>query len=234
MWPSTSWTARCGSAARRRARALAGASAHAAGPDLDAEGPRLPGFRRAQAARRVRAPFGGCRSPGRDLVVIPSVVGRLTSNRRIFSRFATGLTLTFIGPARTSAAISAPETSVRQVMSNEQKVAIITGASQGIGAALVKAYRDRNYRVVATSRSIKPAAIPRSWPWPATSAIPAPPTVSSPRPWRASAGSTPWSTTPGSSWPSRSRPIRPRTSRPRSRPTWPASSTSPSAPPPRC
>ena len=38
----------------------------------------------------------------------------------------------------------------------EQKVAVITGASQGIGAALVKAYRDRNYRVVATSRSIKP------------------------------------------------------------------------------
>jgi NAD(P)-dependent dehydrogenase (short-subunit alcohol dehydrogenase family) len=41
-------------------------------------------------------------------------------------------------------------------MSNERKVAIITGASQGIGAGLVKAYRDRGYRVVATSRSIKP------------------------------------------------------------------------------
>jgi NAD(P)-dependent dehydrogenase (short-subunit alcohol dehydrogenase family) len=41
-------------------------------------------------------------------------------------------------------------------MSNEQKVAIVTGASQGIGAGLVKAYRDRGYRVVATSRSIKP------------------------------------------------------------------------------
>ena len=41
-------------------------------------------------------------------------------------------------------------------MSNEQKVAIITGGSQGIGAGLVKAFRDRNYRVVATSRSIKP------------------------------------------------------------------------------
>src|SRR3954471_14866684 len=39
-------------------------------------------------------------------------------------------------------------------MSSEQKVAIITGASQGIGAGLVKAFRDRNYRVVATSRSI--------------------------------------------------------------------------------
>ncbi|MBD1848379.1 SDR family oxidoreductase [Cyanobacteria bacterium FACHB-63] len=42
-------------------------------------------------------------------------------------------------------------------MSTEQKVAIITGASQGIGAALVKAYRDHNYRVIATSRSIQPS-----------------------------------------------------------------------------
>jgi NAD(P)-dependent dehydrogenase (short-subunit alcohol dehydrogenase family) len=40
-------------------------------------------------------------------------------------------------------------------MGNEQKVAVITGASQGIGEALVNAYRDRNYRVVATARSIK-------------------------------------------------------------------------------
>ena len=43
------------------------------------------------------------------------------------------------------------------MMGIEQKVAIITGASQGIGAALVRAYRDRNYRVVATARSIKPS-----------------------------------------------------------------------------
>jgi NAD(P)-dependent dehydrogenase (short-subunit alcohol dehydrogenase family) len=42
-------------------------------------------------------------------------------------------------------------------MGMEQKVAVITGASQGIGAALVKAYRDRNYRVVATARSINPS-----------------------------------------------------------------------------
>jgi NAD(P)-dependent dehydrogenase (short-subunit alcohol dehydrogenase family) len=40
-------------------------------------------------------------------------------------------------------------------MGTEQKVAVITGASQGIGAALVKGYRDLNYRVVATARSIK-------------------------------------------------------------------------------
>jgi NAD(P)-dependent dehydrogenase (short-subunit alcohol dehydrogenase family) len=42
-------------------------------------------------------------------------------------------------------------------MGTEQKVAVITGATQGIGAALVKAYRDRNYRVVAIARSIKPS-----------------------------------------------------------------------------
>jgi NAD(P)-dependent dehydrogenase (short-subunit alcohol dehydrogenase family) len=40
---------------------------------------------------------------------------------------------------------------------SERKVVVITGASQGIGAALVKAYRDREYRVVATSRSIGPS-----------------------------------------------------------------------------
>jgi NAD(P)-dependent dehydrogenase (short-subunit alcohol dehydrogenase family) len=42
-------------------------------------------------------------------------------------------------------------------MSSNQKVAIITGASQGIGAALVTAYRDRGFRVVANARSIKPS-----------------------------------------------------------------------------
>jgi NAD(P)-dependent dehydrogenase (short-subunit alcohol dehydrogenase family) len=45
-------------------------------------------------------------------------------------------------------------------MSNSRKVVVITGASQGIGAALVKAYRDRDYRVVANSRSIKPSSDP--------------------------------------------------------------------------
>jgi NAD(P)-dependent dehydrogenase (short-subunit alcohol dehydrogenase family) len=43
-------------------------------------------------------------------------------------------------------------------MGAEQKVAIITGASLGIGAALVNAYRDQNYRVVAVARSIKPSS----------------------------------------------------------------------------
>lgn len=45
-------------------------------------------------------------------------------------------------------------------MSDTRKVAVITGASQGIGAALVEAYLAKGYRVVATSRSIKPSANP--------------------------------------------------------------------------
>ncbi|MBP3953885.1 SDR family oxidoreductase [Gemmata sp. G18] len=40
-------------------------------------------------------------------------------------------------------------------MSTERKVVVITGASQGIGAGLVRGYLDRGYRVVANSRSIK-------------------------------------------------------------------------------
>jgi NAD(P)-dependent dehydrogenase (short-subunit alcohol dehydrogenase family) len=43
-------------------------------------------------------------------------------------------------------------------MGTEQKVAVVTGASQGIGASIVQAFRDRSFRVVATSRSIKPSA----------------------------------------------------------------------------
>jgi NAD(P)-dependent dehydrogenase (short-subunit alcohol dehydrogenase family) len=41
-----------------------------------------------------------------------------------------------------------------------QKVAVITGASQGIGAALVTAYRKLGYAVVANSRSITPSDDP--------------------------------------------------------------------------
>ena len=40
----------------------------------------------------------------------------------------------------------------------EDRVVLITGASQGIGAALVDAYRGRGYAVVATSRSIEESA----------------------------------------------------------------------------
>src|SRR4051812_28740867 len=46
----------------------------------------------------------------------------------------------------------------RAVMSTERKVAVITGASQGIGAGLVRGFLDRGYRVVANSRPIPPEA----------------------------------------------------------------------------
>ena len=39
-------------------------------------------------------------------------------------------------------------------MTNSQRVAIITGASQGIGEGLVTAYRKLGYPVVANSRTI--------------------------------------------------------------------------------
>lgn len=45
-------------------------------------------------------------------------------------------------------------------MSTEQKVALITGASQGIGAGLVQGFVGRGYRVVANSRTIKPSGSP--------------------------------------------------------------------------
>lgn len=40
---------------------------------------------------------------------------------------------------------------------NGSKVVVATGASQGIGAAVVKAFRKLGYRIVATSRSIEPS-----------------------------------------------------------------------------
>jgi len=39
-------------------------------------------------------------------------------------------------------------------MTHTQKVAIVTGASQGIGAGIVKGYRDAGYVVIANSRNI--------------------------------------------------------------------------------
>jgi len=42
-------------------------------------------------------------------------------------------------------------------MSDFRKVAIVTGASQGMGEAIVQAYRARGYGVVATSRKIQPS-----------------------------------------------------------------------------
>lgn len=43
-------------------------------------------------------------------------------------------------------------------MSSPRKVAIVTGASQGIGAGLVEAYRGLGYAVVANSRNIQPSS----------------------------------------------------------------------------
>jgi NAD(P)-dependent dehydrogenase (short-subunit alcohol dehydrogenase family) len=43
---------------------------------------------------------------------------------------------------------------------DNEKVAIITGASQGIGAGLTRAYRELGYFVIATARSIGPSEDP--------------------------------------------------------------------------
>ncbi|MFM0074893.1 SDR family oxidoreductase [Paraburkholderia sediminicola] len=45
-------------------------------------------------------------------------------------------------------------------MSTSQKVVVVTGASQGIGAETVKAFRKLDYRIVATARNIKPSEDP--------------------------------------------------------------------------
>lgn len=45
-------------------------------------------------------------------------------------------------------------------MSTEQKVAIVTGASQGLGQGIVQAFLKRGYRVVGSSRSITPSDDP--------------------------------------------------------------------------
>lgn len=42
-------------------------------------------------------------------------------------------------------------------MSTSRKVVVVTGASRGIGAAIVRAFRELDYAVVATSRSISPS-----------------------------------------------------------------------------
>jgi NAD(P)-dependent dehydrogenase (short-subunit alcohol dehydrogenase family) len=45
-------------------------------------------------------------------------------------------------------------------MSDTKKVAIVTGASQGLGDGIVQGFRARGYGVVATSRSIRPSTDP--------------------------------------------------------------------------
>ena len=41
-----------------------------------------------------------------------------------------------------------------------KKTVIVTGASQGIGAAVVQAFLDRGYNVIATARSVARKARP--------------------------------------------------------------------------
>ena len=76
-------------------------------------------------------------------------------------------------------------------MNTTQKVAIVTGASQGIGAALVAAYRKLGYAVVANSRSIAASDDPEILTVPGDMAEPGPAPASPSRRWRGSAGSTP-------------------------------------------
>ena len=85
------------------------------------------------------------------------------------------------------------------------KTAIVTGASQGIGAGLANAFDERGYNVVATSRQVSRR---RSFRLPIGLAvvdgdIADPETAKAllRRRLRASARSTPWSTMPGSSSP---------------------------------
>ncbi|MGW6740718.1 SDR family NAD(P)-dependent oxidoreductase [Streptomyces sp. NPDC055025] len=45
-------------------------------------------------------------------------------------------------------------------MTEEQKVVVVTGASQGLGEAFVQAYREHGWRAVGNGRSIKPSEDP--------------------------------------------------------------------------
>jgi NAD(P)-dependent dehydrogenase (short-subunit alcohol dehydrogenase family) len=52
---------------------------------------------------------------------------------------------------------------MEKFMPSDRKVAIVTGASQGIGATLVKGFRDIGYAVVANSRSITKSTTADDW-----------------------------------------------------------------------
>src|SRR4051812_10657568 len=43
---------------------------------------------------------------------------------------------------------------LKELMNHQQRTAIVTGASQGIGAGVVKAFAEREFNVVANSRRI--------------------------------------------------------------------------------
>lgn len=63
------------------------------------------------------------------------------------------------------------------MISAVQKVVVITGASQGIGAGLVAAYRKLGFAVVATSRNIAPSRTRTCSPSRATSPTRPPPSA---------------------------------------------------------
>ena len=61
----------------------------------------------------------------------------------------------------TSSAVERPGSHPGQGASGaEKKVAIVTGASQGIGAGVARAYGEAGYAVVGTARSVEPSATP--------------------------------------------------------------------------
>ena len=84
--------------------------------------------------------------------VVPAFCERVSPGARYFSRFRKP-----IDWAEMPHSARPPQIRSYAKVVSERKVAVITGASQGIGAALVKAYLERNYRVVATARSIRPS-----------------------------------------------------------------------------
>jgi NAD(P)-dependent dehydrogenase (short-subunit alcohol dehydrogenase family) len=81
----------------------------------------------------------------------------------------------------------------------EQRVAIITGGSHGIGAGLVAAYRRRGWAVVANSRTIKLSEDPDLLAVDGDVSRSRPPIESSVKHSNASDASIPSSTTPASS-----------------------------------
>jgi hypothetical protein len=109
---------------------------------------------------------------------------------------------------------------MRAIMTTKRKVAVVTGASRGIGARLVEGFRQIGYGVVANSRAISQAGMPRD-PYillvDGDIATPERPSVLSARPSIILGELTRWSTTPESSSQSPSltipRPISQRWSR---------------------
>ena len=91
-----------------------------------------------------------------NFVVTPAYLGIPANQHRRcagFAQHATGRSggaSTGAEPAWQRASIGGKE----RTMSDSQRVAIITGASQGIGESLVTAYRKLGYAVVANSRTI--------------------------------------------------------------------------------